>query len=487
MDAVRLRQAMVAGLRERQEIADDVADALLAVPRHLFLPGVDPRTAYRDVPIVTRRDEHGLPVSSSSQPSVMATMLGQLGVEPGHRVLEIGAGTGYNAALLARLAGPEGRVVSLDLDAGVVRDARRNLAVAGFPQVEVVCADGVEGFAAAAPYDRVIATVGVWDLAPAWLDQLAPGGRLVVPLDLRGVQVSVALERTGGHWAGRTVAPCGFMRLRGPSAGPESVVVLRRDPDLWLALPVARELGDLVTALETAPTNVAVTSPDPLPQPPPTADPTAGRDPLTTTIPPAGRDPLAEAGTPAGRDPLAEAGTPAGRDPLAEAGADVALWLALHEPRWCMLGGNRYGGYGGTFGLTDGSAIAVLASSASQASGPSGRNPDASGPSVRNADAADPAAAAGGPGRAELVAEGYGPGGTALAEELAAHVRAWAAAGRPRTTDLRLTAYRNPAPESAAPEGLAFDRPVAEGRAVRGPGREFVIVKRHTTLVLGFG
>ncbi|MEV4371205.1 methyltransferase domain-containing protein [Nonomuraea sp. NPDC049637] len=465
MDAVRLRQAMVAGLRERQEIADDVADALLAVPRHLFLPGVDPRTAYRDIPIVTRRDEHGLPVSSSSQPSVMATMLGQLGVEPGHRVLEIGAGTGYNAALLARLAGPEGRVVSLDLDAGVVRDARRNLAVAGFPQVEVVCADGVEGFAGAAPFDRVIATVGVWDLAPAWLDQLAPGGRLVVPLDLGGVQVSVALERTGGHWAGRTVAPCGFMRLRGPSAGPESVVVLRRDPDLWLALPVARELGDLVTALETAPTNVAVTLPDPLPQPPTTADPTAGRDPLTTTSPPAGRD------------PLAEAGTPAGRDPLAEAGADVALWLALHEPRWCMLGGNRHGGYGGTFGLTDGSAIAVLASSASHAPGPSGRNPGA----------ADPAAAAGGPGRAELVAEGYGPGGTALAEELAAHVTAWAAAGRPRTTDLRLTAYRNPAPDSPAPESLAFDGPVAGGRAVRGRGREFVIVKRHTTLVLGLG
>ncbi|MFI7419846.1 methyltransferase domain-containing protein [Nonomuraea sp. NPDC049684] len=454
MDAVRLRQAMVARLRERQELPGDVADALLAVPRHLFLPGVDPRTAYRDVPVVTRRDGQGLPVSSSSQPSVMATMLGQLGVEPGHRVLEIGAGTGYNAALLARLAGPGGRVVSLDLDAGIVRDARRNLADAGFPQVEVVCADGGEGFAGAAPYDRVIAAVGVWDLAPAWLDQLAPGGRLVVPLDLRGVQVSVALERSGGHWAGRTVAPCGFMRMRGPSAGPESVVMLRRDPDLWLALPVARELGDLVTALETDPANVPVALPDPLPEPPPAAAPAAA---------PA-------AGPAAGR-----------RDALGDVGADVALWLALHEPRWCVLGGHRHGGYGGAFGLTDGSAVAVLAS---RAPGTPGER-----------DRAVAAPTADGPGRAELVAEGYGPGGAALAEDLAAHVRAWAAAGRPRTPGLRLTAYRNPAPEDPDPEDPAPESAIPEsaaskgpgGRAVQGPGREFVIVKRHTTLVLAFG
>ncbi|MFF0863468.1 methyltransferase domain-containing protein [Nonomuraea sp. NPDC003560] len=485
MDAVRLRQAMVAGLRERQEIADDVADALLAVPRHLFLPGVDPRTAYRDVPVVTRRDEHGLPVSSSSQPSVMATMLGQLGVEPGHRVLEIGAGTGYNAALLAHLAGPDGRVVSLDLDAGIVRDARRNLAAAGFPQVEVVCADGGEGFAGAAPYDRVIAAVGVWDLAPAWLDQLAPGGRLVVPLDLRGVQVSVALERSGGHWAGRTVAPCGFMRLRGPSAGPEAVVMLRRDPDLWLALPVARELGDLVTALETAPTTVAVTSPAPLPEPPATPGPPPGPTPPPTAGP--------TAAPTAGRDPLATAGPAAGRDPLAEAGADVALWLALHEPRWCVLGVYRNGGYGGTFGLTDGSAIAVLAPRASRAPGPTGRDtPDAADPTGRrNPDAPGPTAVASGAGGAELVAEGYGPGGAALAEELAAHVRAWAAAGRPRTTDLRLTAHRTPASEGPVPEGPVPESPTSESptseSAAHGSGQEFVIVKRHTALVLGFG
>ncbi|NUP76769.1 MAG: methyltransferase, FxLD system [Nonomuraea sp.] len=389
MDAAELREAMVARLRERQEIGDDVAGALLAVPRHVFLPEVDPECAYQDEPVVTHRDAEGRPISSSSQPSIMATMLGQLGVEPGHRVLEIGAGTGYNAALLAFLAGPEGRVVSLDLDAGIVEAARRHLDAAGFPRVEVACADGAEGFAARAPYDRVIATVGVWDLAPAWLDQLAPGGRLVAPLDLRGVQASVAMERDGDHWVSRTVAACGFMRMRGPSGGPESLVMLRRDPDLWLALPAARDLGDLLAALGTEPTELA-------------------------------------------------AGLPL---PAGATGMEVALWLALHEPRWCMLGGKRGAGYGVTAGLAERDAIAVLGVTADFPA------------------AQDPGRAAG-----SLVAQGYGPGGAELAAELVAHVRAWDAAGRPETGDLRVAAYRGPAPGGA---GL-------------------VIPKRHTNLVLTY-
>src|SRR5262245_57665292 len=99
---------------------ESVADALLAVPRHLFVPGAALSEAYRDDATVTKRDRDGVPVSSSSQPTIMAIMLDQLEVAPGHRVLEIGAGTGYNAALLAHLVGPAGAVVSVDIDAGVV-------------------------------------------------------------------------------------------------------------------------------------------------------------------------------------------------------------------------------------------------------------------------------------------------------------------------------------------------------------------------------
>ena len=195
-------------------------EALLTVPRHLFVPEVGMAEAYRDDAIVTKRNADGVPVSSSSQPTIMALMLDQLGLAPGHRVLEIGAGTGYNAALLAELVGPAGEVVSLDIAPDVVERARKSLSTAGYGRVDVVCADGAHGHAERAPYDRIIATVGVWDLAPAWLDQLAPGGRIVVPLDLHGAQVSVALERDGGGWVGRSLVPCGFMQLRGELAGP---------------------------------------------------------------------------------------------------------------------------------------------------------------------------------------------------------------------------------------------------------------------------
>ena len=104
--------------------------------------------------------------------------------------------------------------------------------------MRVVCADGADGYSPEAPYDRIIATVGVWDLAPSWLDQLASGGRLVVPLDLHGAQVSVAFEREDGHWASRSVVPCGFMRLRGALAGPEQVVVLDPTSGLMLSVPL---------------------------------------------------------------------------------------------------------------------------------------------------------------------------------------------------------------------------------------------------------
>lgn len=128
----RLRRRLVRDLRAKGAIRSPaVRDAFLAVPREQFLSGLVAElgleAVYRDDAIVTKRDTRGLALSSSSQPALMAEMLELLAVSPGDRVLEIGAGTGYNAALLTHLVGPNGKVTSIDIDPALARAARKTL------------------------------------------------------------------------------------------------------------------------------------------------------------------------------------------------------------------------------------------------------------------------------------------------------------------------------------------------------------------------
>lgn len=143
-------------------------------------------------------------------------MLEQLQIEPGHRVLELGAGTGYNAALMAAIAGKAGHVTTIDVDDDLVDNARKHLAAADITGVNVILADGALGHPEAAPFDRVIATVGAFEVPTAWLEQLAPGGRLVVPVRLAGAASrSIIFERDGDGWVSRGSEMAVFMPLRG--------------------------------------------------------------------------------------------------------------------------------------------------------------------------------------------------------------------------------------------------------------------------------
>ena len=395
-ELARMRERLATRVVASHRIGSErVAAALHAVPRHLFLPGQRPEAAYRDDAIVTKRDEAGQPISSSSQPAIMAIMLDQLDLAPGHRVLEIGAGTGYNAALMSHIVGPSGQVTSVDIDPELVVSAREHLARAGFGEVTVVCADGAGGDPEHAPYDRIIATVGVSDLAPAWLEQAGPQARIVVPFDVRGTQLSIAFDPAApGRWASRSLAPCGFMRMRGSLAGPERVVPLA--PGLSLLLPdgTPEVNAQAVAGLLAGP-----------PTPCPTGVQAAGSG-------------------------------------SAQMFWGLGLWLAAREPRSCWLNEERQAGRGGvpgsrltgaplrgpgwhsTVGLLDGDGLAVVTSTAVDRSGP-----------------------------LTLAAAGFGPRAADLAADLAEHIQAWDEAGRPGIAGLHVDAY----PRASAP-GLA-DRP----------------------------
>jgi len=158
----------------------------------------------------------GMPASSTSQPSLVAQMLELLDLAPGTSVLEVGAGTGYNAALIAEIVGEQRLVVSVDVLDDVVAQTRRLLARAGHPGIAVLLRDGVDGAPERAPFDRIVATVGCSDLSPKWAEQLAEGGRMLVPLDHAGGHPLFLLHKERGTLVGRVVSWTGFMPIRGP-------------------------------------------------------------------------------------------------------------------------------------------------------------------------------------------------------------------------------------------------------------------------------
>lgn len=237
-----------------RSLADDVADAMTVVPRHVFVPEVSQSEAYGSGAVVTHRDAQGVPTSSASAPGTVAGMLEQAQVRTGQRVLEVGAGTGYNAALLAHLVGPSGSVTTIEYDAEVAEAARTHLAAYGADRVRVVTGDGTLGAAEDGPFDRILVTAGAWDVAPAWIDQLAPDGRVVLPLRLRGLTRVVAFERNGAGLRSVSVVEDGFIPMKGIGAMPEKNVPLGPGPDLTLRIDDAQPVAQaLLEALNSEP------------------------------------------------------------------------------------------------------------------------------------------------------------------------------------------------------------------------------------------
>lgn len=230
-------------LAEQLPVADPrVREAFLAVPRHAFvsaflerIPGEGrgqslwrphyrnefPEKAwfervYRDEALVTRVDGCGLPVSSTSQPSIMARMLEWLDVRKGQRLLEIGAGTGFNAALLAYLTGDPTLVTTIDIDRALAEEARTAIIAIAGEGVRVVVGDGLNGVGEFAPYDRIIATGATYPVPWSWLDQLALGGKLLMNLrtEFLSCGMLLATKQEDGYVTGHILHSGGsFMYL----------------------------------------------------------------------------------------------------------------------------------------------------------------------------------------------------------------------------------------------------------------------------------
>jgi len=199
------RHQMVRTQLEARGIADQrVLDAFGRVPRHLFVPAAELPSAYAD---------HPLPIGSGqtiSQPYVVAYMLEQARLEPTDRVLEIGTGSGYQTALLAELVD---EVYSIERIEELATRARELLRRLGYANVRIRVGDGALGWPEYAPYDAVVGSAAAAEIPPELLQQLRPGGRLIMPVGYLSQQLVLMRRRPDGGFDRSDLLPVRFVPL----------------------------------------------------------------------------------------------------------------------------------------------------------------------------------------------------------------------------------------------------------------------------------
>ena len=224
-------------------LPDSMRDAVATTPRHMFVhrfrskagaptacgeanalrdSDADPAGTLAEIysdAVMTHVDASGAPlISTNSQPSYVLWLLHLLGLQRGQRVLEIGSGSGWLAAIMARLGGETGRVTGVEVIPELAEQSRADLRRLGLANVAIRVADGTQGAAQDAPFDRAMITAGVWDLPVVLWEQVSEGGRVLVPVELRGggCQVTV-LRHAGDRFVGEQALPGWFVPLLGPA------------------------------------------------------------------------------------------------------------------------------------------------------------------------------------------------------------------------------------------------------------------------------
>ncbi len=203
----KLRHQMVDRQIASRGISDErVLEAMRGLARHEFVLHSDLDLAYIDHPLSISYGQ------TISQPYIVALMTELLRVEPGHKVLEIGTGSGYQAAILARLAE---RVISIERIPELVERTRELLERLGIENIKVVEGDGTLGWPDDAPYDRVIVTAGAPCVPKALTEQLAEGGRIVIPVGSEGLQELEVVSKVKGKIKTENAGGCRFVKLIG--------------------------------------------------------------------------------------------------------------------------------------------------------------------------------------------------------------------------------------------------------------------------------
>lgn len=202
------REAMLAELESGGYLTDPrLEEAMLAVPRHLFVPKELREAAYEDRP---------LPIGfgqTVSAPHMVAMMTNALQLEPGHKVLEIGTGVGYHAAIVKGVVGDKGRVDSIEFLPELVELARKNLKAAKI-KVTVHEGDGANGHPEGAPYDAIYVTCAIPDVPQALVAQLKDGGHFVAPIGITRCQL-MAGRKEGSTLTLEDLGPCLFVNAQG--------------------------------------------------------------------------------------------------------------------------------------------------------------------------------------------------------------------------------------------------------------------------------
>jgi len=200
------RQLRARGIRD-----EEVLRAFLEVPRHCFVPPERQGEAYTDCPVPIG---HGQTIS---QPYIVALMTQELALRRRHRVLDVGAGSGYQTAVLARLADHVYAMERLDV---LTERAMGALGALGVSNVTMCTGDGSLGWPEEEPFDRIVCGAAAPDVPQAWIDQLADGGRIVLPVGGQDTQVLVAIDRKGDKITRRELCDVRFVRLIGRHAWP---------------------------------------------------------------------------------------------------------------------------------------------------------------------------------------------------------------------------------------------------------------------------